>query len=411
MVKPKRHSRWVSTTIVAALIALALAAAFWPRATLVDLGKVASGPLIVTIDEEGRTRVSEPYVVSTPVAGLLQRVTVNPGDAVVRGETIVAHMHPTNPAALDVRTREQALAAVTAAEAALRVAKADLNAAIAHRDLAQSELTRAERLADSQLTSDAALERANQTFRVADAGVDTAEAAIAMREADLTNARANLIGFEDHALASAIGAVANQDIPLYSPADGRILRIFQQSETTLPAGAPVMEIGDISSQLEIVVDLLSSDAVQVDVGDRVIVENWGGPQSLEAEIKRIDPFGQTKYSALGVEEQRVPVTIAFTGDPEARTSLGHGYRVDVRIVVWETDQATIVPTSALFRDRDGWAAFVEQNGRAILRSVNIGHDNGIEAEVLGGLDPGDEVVLYPSAGIENGVRIGKRSAD
>ena len=172
MAKSRKHSRLISTLVVVLLIGGALAAAFWPRAILVDLGEVVSGPLIVTIDEEGRTRVSEPYVVSTPVAGRLQRVSVDPGDPVVRGETIVAHMLPTNPAALDIRTREQALAAVTAAEAALRVAKADLNAAIANRDLAESELNRARQLAASQLTSDAALERANQTFRVADAEED-----------------------------------------------------------------------------------------------------------------------------------------------------------------------------------------------------------------------------------------------
>lgn len=411
MAKSRKHSRLITTLIVVVLIGGALAAAFWPRAVLVDLGEVASRPMIVTIDEEGRTRVSEPYVVSTPVAGRLQRVTVNPGDPVVRGETVVAHMLPTNPAALDIRTREQALAAVTAAEAALRVAKADLNAAIANRDLAESELNRARQLAASQLTSDAALDRANQTFRVADAGVDTAEAAIAMREADLTNARANLIGFDDQALATAIGANGSDDIPLYSPADGRILRIFQQSETTLPAGAPIMEIGDVASQLEVVVELISSDAVQVEVGNRVIIENWGGPDTLSAEVVRIDPFGITKYSALGVEEQRVPVTVAFTGDPAARTALGHGYRVEARIVTWETDDAIIVPTSALFRDGPDWAVFIAADGRAVYRRVAIGHNNGVEAEVLEGLGPGDWVVLYPSAAVQDDTRIARRTSE
>lgn len=411
MAQPRKHTRWISTSLAALAVGAALAAAFWPRATLVDFGAVTSGPMVVTIDEEGRTQVSEPYVVSTPVAGQLQRVTVNPGDPVERGKTVVAQMRPTNPSALDVRTREQAMAAVTAAEAALRVAKADLNAAIANRDLAESELARAQQLAASELTSPAALDRANQTFRVADAGVDTAEAAISMREADLANARATLIGFDDIALSAAIGAGASDDIPLRSPADGRILRIIQQSETTLPAGAPIMEIGDIEGQLEVVVDLISSDAVQVKVGDRVIVENWGGRADLAAEVIRIDPFGVTKYSALGVEEQRVPVTIAFTGDPAERSALGHGYRVETRIVTWETDSATIVPSGALFRRDGGWAVFTAEDGRARLRPITVGHDNGIEAEVLEGLTPGEEVILYPSAAIVDGARVAPRTAE
>ncbi len=185
-------------------------------------------------------------------------------------------MRPSNPAALDIRTREQALAAVTAAQAALRVARADLNAALANRDLAQAELARIEQLVQRGISTDAALERGQQAARVAQAKVDTAEAAIAMREAEIANAQAQLIGFDDQRLAAAIGTSAD-DIPLYAPpADGRILRVIQQSETFLPAGAPIMEIGNIANDLEVVVDLLSTDAVQVAIGDPVIIADWGG---------------------------------------------------------------------------------------------------------------------------------------
>jgi HlyD family secretion protein len=406
--RARKRTRTILTLAAAALAAAALAAAFWPQPVLVDLGEVTRGPLQVTIDEEGRTRVAEPYVVSTPVAGRLLRVEVEPGARVAKGETVVAHMRPTNPAALDVRTREQAEAAVQAAEAALRVARADRNAAIARRDLAQAELDRIERLAAREIASSAALDRGRQEARVTAAAVETAEAAIAMREAELANARAQLIGFEDLGLAAALDATAPDDIPVRAPADGRILRVFQESETTLPAGAPIVEIGDIEGGLEVVVELLSSDAVQVAPGDPVIIEDWGGPAALSGEVTRIDPVAETKVSALGVEEQRVPVTVALACPPEERCGLGHGYRVEVRIVVWHRDDAVRVPASALFRQGEGWAVFAGEAGRATLRPVDIGRSNGMETEVLNGLQAGDAVVLYPSAAVEDGTAILER---
>lgn len=408
MAKARKRSRLILTIIIVVLIGSALAAAFWPRPVMVDLGEVTRGPMMVTIDEEGRTRVAEAYVVSTPVAGRLQRVEVDPGDPVVRGETVVAHMLPTNPSALDVRTREQAQAAVQAAEAALRVSRADLNAAIANRDLADTELTRARQLFEREIVSEAAFDRARQNFRVAEAAIETAEAAIAMREADLANARAQLIGFDDQGLAAAIGNTRSDDIPLYAPADGRILRIMQQSETTLPAGAPIMEIGDVDGELEVVVDLISSDAVQVEVGDSVIIEDWGGALPLGGEVRRIDPFGITEFSALGVEEQRVPVTVALTGPPEERRALGHGYRVEARIVTWQNEDALRMPSSALFRTKEDWSVFVAEDGEAVRRIIEIGRNNGIVAEVFKGLVEGDRVILYPSAAVSDGLSIAPR---
>lgn len=411
MAKAKKRSRLVLTLITVALVAGALTAAFWPRPLMVDLGTVTRGPMQVTIDEEGRTRVAEAYVVSTPVAGRLLRVQVNPGDPVVRGKTVVAHMRPSNPSALDVRTREQALAAVQAAEAALRVARADLNAAIANRDLANSELSRTVQLNERLVASAAELYLARQNARVAEASVETSEAAISMREADLANARAQLIGFDDQGLAAAINGNASDDIPLHAPADGRILRVIQQSETTLPAGAAIMEIGDVHGDLEVVVELISSDAVQIATGAPVIIDDWGGEAPLQGEVRRIDPFGITKFSALGVEEQRVPVTVALTDPSEIRSDLGHGYRVEARIVIWSDEDALKVPASALFRANDGWAVFVMLDGVAERRTAEIGRNNGIDAEVLGGLNAGDRVVLYPSAAIEDGASIAPRSLD
>lgn len=407
MARARKRSRLFFTVAAIVLVGGALAAAFRPRPTMVDMGTVRRGPMVVTIDEEGRTRVRDAYVVSTPVAGRLQRVRVDPGDPVVRGETVIAHMRPTNPAALDIRTREQARAAVEAAEAALRVAGADLNAAVANRDFADSELARNQRLADRGIVADAALDRARQEARVAQASVDTAEAAIAMRRAELANARAQLIGFEDGGQGAA--ASSGDDIPILAPATGRILRIMQQSETTLPSGAPIMEIGNVSDDLEVVVELLSTDAVQIHPGDRVVIDDWGGPETLGGEVERVDPFGISKFSALGVEEQRVSATIRFTGPPEARAGLGHGFRVEARIVVWETPDSLIVPASALFRAAGNWAAFRVEDGVARLVSVTAGRSNGIETQVLDGLAAGDRVVLFPASGLADGARVAERS--
>ncbi len=411
MAKKKKRSQLYLTVGAAIFVVAGLAAAFWPRPTMVDMGKVTRGELIVTIDEEGRTRVRDAYVVSTPIAGRLQRVEVEPGDPVERGKTVVAHMLPTNPAALDVRTREQALAAVTAAEAALRVARADLNAALANRDGADSELARARQLAERGVTSGAALDRAQQAARVAAANVDTADAAIAMRQAEVANARAQLIGFDDKGLAAAVEAAGLHQIPLYAPANGRILRIMQQSETTLPAGTPIMEIGNVGNDLEVIVELLSTDAVQVSAGDRAIIDDWGRPNTLMGKVERVDPFGISKFSALGVEEQRVTAVIRFTGPPEAHQGLGHGFRVETRIVVWEDPDTLIVPSSALFRSGGDWAVFRVEGGTARLLTITLGRNNGTEAQVLDGLVEGDQVVLFPSSGLTDGMHVAQRKVE
>ena len=406
----KRQSRRVLTLAAAGLAAVGLAAAFWPQPMLVDTAQVTRGPMMVTVDEEARTQVRDPYVVSTPVAGRLMRVELEPGDYVEAGETVVARMMPTNPSALDIRTREQANAAIAAAEAALRVAEADLKKAQADRDLADEEVKRARVLFEQDNVARAVLDRAESVWRAAQATVDTARAAISMRVADLNNSRALLISFDDQGLYDALTDNGVAPISLPSPITGRVLQVIQKSETTLGAGAPILEIGDTTSDLEVVVELLSTDAVQVSLGDRVLITNWGGTQDLHGVVERIDPWGFTKYSALGVEEQRVNAVIRFTDEAESRALLGHGFRVETRIVVWEEGNALIVPSSALFRQGGEWAVFVMgEDGRARQVAVEPGRNNGIEAQVIAGLSQGDEVVLYPSAGLIDGARIARRS--
>ncbi|SNY91556.1 HlyD family secretion protein [Cohaesibacter sp. ES.047] len=402
----KKKSRSAFTILAALLTVGALAYAFWPRPTMVDIGQVTRGSMMVTIDEEGKTRVRDAYVVSTPVAGRLMRVEADPGDAVIKNETIVARMRPTNPSALDIRTREQARAAVTAAEAALRVARADLNKAIGDLDYARSEWKRTEALSEQGTASTATLELKRKSVRSASAMKDNAEAAIAVREAELANARARLISFDGSDLASA--KFEEKAIPLRAPTTGRILRILQQSETTLPAGSKIMEIGNIDNDLEVEVDLLSSDAVQISPGDRVLIEQWGGSDQLEGKVERIDPWGYEKYSSLGVEEQRVNAIIQFTGSEASRSKLGHGYRVEVKIIIWQQNDILLIPSNALFRDGQDWAVFKVVDGRAEKTNVTVGKDNGLKAQILDGLNEGDQIILYPSSGITSGIRVKQR---
>lgn len=410
----KRRTRTYIMAAVAAALVLLLAWAFWPRALAVDIGEVHRGQMVVTIDEEARTRVRDAYVVSAPIAGQLMRVEVEPGDHVIGGETIIARMLPVAPSALDVRTREQARAAVAAAEAALRVSRADLNSALATRDLAETNLARQRSLEATGVVSEAALDIAERELRTAEAAVDTATAAISMRQAELASARARLIEFSGAPAATGPAggddATGGNAIPLRAPITGRILRVFQESETTLGAGQPIVEIGDTSNDLEVIAELLSTDAVQVEAGDRVLIEHWGGEDVLEGIVERVEPWGFTKYSALGVEEQRVNTIIRFTTPLEERSALGHGYRVEAQIVIWEDDDALIVPSSALFRSGGDWSVFVVDGGRARETPVAVLQNNGIQAAVSDGLEEGTPLILYPGAGISDGRRVRARAA-
>jgi len=406
----KKRSRTLVTLGAAALVTGALAYAFWPRPMLVDMGVASQGPMQVTINEEGRTTVHEPYVVSTPIQGRLMRQTLEPGDQVEQGST-VARMLPISPSALDARTREQARGNVTAAEAALRVAEANLNKARADRDLADANLERTKRLFASGIVSQAALDADERAARAALAALDTTRAAISMRVAELNNARAALVSFDDQGLAEVIDAEQENILPLKAPVPGTILRVMQQSEITVPSGTPILEIGNIKTDLEVLTELLSTDAVKIQAGDSVIIDNWGGTAPLMGVVARIEPWGFTKVSALGVEEQRVKATIRFSSPYEERTALGHGFRVETQIIIWSADEATTVPAGALFRSsQDTWAVFVVQDDVARQRAVTVAANNGLTAAISDGISPGEQIVLYPPAGLTDGQRVAQRSA-
>ncbi|ALS99412.1 efflux RND transporter periplasmic adaptor subunit [Lacimicrobium alkaliphilum] len=404
---PPTGSRfWLTTTVLIVLVLL-LGYALWPQAIQVDVAEARLEAMQLTIDEEGRTRVRDAYMVAAPVAGRLLRVEKEPGDAVVADETIIARLLPLSPALLDIRTREQGLAAVSSAQAAIRMAKADLNRAQADRELAEAESQRTQKLFDKGLSTQAELDAAIRTARSAAAALDTANAALAVREAELDAARARLIDIRD-----ADGPVATGQhqkvIEIRAPESGKVLQILQKSETTVSAGTPIMEIGDTDNDLEIIAELLSTDAVRVSPGDPVIIDNWGGTRAIDGTVKRVEPWGFTKYSALGVEEQRVN-TIIRINENARQHQLGHGYRVECRIVVWQDPSVLTVPSSALFRHNTDWAVFVKQRNKVTLTVVKVGHNNGIRAQILTGLEPGEKVVLYPGPELQDGAAVTERT--
>jgi len=403
--KISRRLITISTVII---IGLVLTYAFWPSPTMVDMGQVERRPMMVTISEEGRTKVHDSYMVSAPVAGRLLRVSVEPGDQVIAGESIIGHMRPSNPTPLDERQKTQTQANVTAAQAALKLAATERDKAIADKQLADIQLRRRQDLIKTGAISESDLDNAEREAHAASAALDSAEAAIAVRQAELASVRAQLISFHE---STTEDGQTRPEIPIPAPANGRVLRVIQESEVTLAAGASILEIGNIENDLEVLVELLSSDAVQISPGDRAIFTDWGGREQLSGKVERVDPWGFTKVSALGVEEQRVNTLIKFTDPPEALTQLGHGFRVEVQIVIWEKQDALVVPSSALFREGEDWAVFIVKDDVATIKTVNIARNNGREAQVIDGLVAGDQVVLYPSSSLNEGAKVKKRDID
>ncbi len=384
-------------------LAAGLAFAFWPRPVPVDLAPVVRGHLVVTVDEEAETRVRDVFVLSAPVGGRLRRIDSDVGDRVIAGETVVARIEPADPAFLDVRSESQAEAAVLAAEAGQMLARAELAEAQAELEFARSDVERARQLIRSNTISRRAHDEAERLFKTRQASVETAAAGLKMRQFELTRARARLVSpVETQALHGNCDCVS-----ILAPVSGHILRLVRESEGVVRAGDPLVEIGD-PGDLEIVSDLLSSDAVKVAPGQRVVIDDWGGETQLAGVVRRVEPYGFTKVSALGIEEQRVNVIIDIAADPDLWRRLGHGYRVEVRIVLWEGQEVLKVPLTALFRDGDEWAVFVEQSGRALRRRVALGHRSGLEAEIVSGLDEDLRVILHPSDRIVDGLAISAR---
>lgn len=388
--------------VLSILIVAGLVYAFLPQPVPVDLGTVTTGPMLVTINDEGKTQVREIYTVSSPLPGRAMRITHKVGDPVKGGETVLATIEPGDPSFLDVRSRTKADAEAKAAVAALALAQAEQNRAQAELDFALAELSRAKKLAARRTISDSALDRAVLEAKTQRAALDTAVAATNMRAHELEIARASLIeaGEGQPDIAAPTGCC----VPVRAPVDGRILRILHKSAGIVGAGDPLIEIGN-PEDIEVIVDLLSSDAVKVTPGAAVLIEAWGGGKTLQGKVRRIEPAGFTKVSALGIEEQRVNVLIDFVGARDQWRKLGHGFRVQLRIIVWQKEDALRVPIGSLFREEGAWAVFTVTDGAVSLRKVRIGQRNADYAEVLDGIVDGDVVVRHPSDRIADGINV------
>jgi HlyD family secretion protein len=386
------------------VVALAVAVTFALRkpAVPVDVGQVSSGAMMATVDDLGETRVRDLYVVSAPVTGRLLRVPLKPGTPVVPHGTVLARIQPMEPAPLDARAYSQAQAEVRQLEDRLSADRSRVTELRAQLSLSQRDFARADSLAGRGFVPQASLDRARAARDRDRAALD-----MALRSADATahsleSARAAL-------LVSGTTEKGSGAVSITSPVRGFVLRVPQESERTVVAGTPLVEIGD-PKQIEMVTDLLSSDAVRVKAGAPVVIEDWGGEHPLRGRVRLVEPYAFTKISALGVEEQRVNVVIDFTEPLEAIARLGHGYRATVRIVTWSAPGALKVPVSALFRAGAQWSVFtVDRERRARLRKVAIGHMNDQEAEVLGGLNAGEKVLLHPSDKVGDGVKVAGRT--
>lgn len=396
--------RMILWTPAAVLLGGVLTWLFWPRPIAIDLAQAQRGALQVTISDEGEARVRDVFVMSAPVPGFMRRVELEAGDHVTANETVIAQLEPSVPMFLDERATAEARAAMDAAAAARKFAEAQSRRAEAERDFAESELRRLRALASLQSISQNELDSAERRAKTAVAAVAEARAAVSMRESEYAQARARLLN-----PAETRRAMKDCDcIQLYSPVSGSVLRVLQESEGVVAAGTPLVEIGD-PGDLEIRVDLLSEEAIRVRPGQHVIVDGWGGAAgTLAGVVRRVEPFGYTKVSALGIEEQRVNVLIDLTEPRERWRRLGHGYRVQPRIVVWKSSDVLRVPLAALFREGEHWAVFVENDGRAQLRLVQLGQQNGVDAQIVSGLTAGERIVLHPSDRIANGSRITAR---
>jgi HlyD family secretion protein len=364
----------------------------------VDLFEVTAAPMQVTIDADGQTRIRNIYEVAAPIAGTALRAPVAVGDPVIGGQTVVARVEPASPAFLDARSRAQAEAAVAEAEAALNVARAELARAQEEQAFARMQFERTQSLVERGVASITQLETVTQQRAIAEAAVAAAQSRIAMAEGTLIRAEAALMGPEG---AQATAACC---MDLTAPADGVVLSIAMISEHPVQAGAPLVSVGD-PADLEIVADLLSSDAVRIAPGTRAIVERWGGPTPLEAVLTHVEPAAATRISALGIEEQRVDAVFALLTPSADRPGLGHGFSVFLRVVEWDSESTLQVPLGALFRRGEGWAVYVFDDGIAREQAVTLGQRGARMAEVLDGLSQGTQIITHPSDAVADGVSV------
>ena len=382
---------------VAALLSV-LAWGFWPGAVLVEVAEVVQAPMSVTVEEEGQTRVKDRFVISAPVAGYLQRIQLDVGDAVGKGHTL-ATMEPLRSEVLDPRSRARAEAQVAAAHAALKGAEEKLESARAQTEFSQAEYARRKKLQADALVSEGVLDEAETRARQARAEQRSADFAVEVARFDLEAARTAL----QYSIVGN-GETVLETVALRAPVASRVLNIHHKSEGVVATGEDLLEIGDPAA-LEVAVDVLSADAVRIQPNSPVKFYRWGGDKPLDGIVRTIEPTGFTKISALGVDEQRVWVIADLTSPREDWRQLGDGYRVEAHFILWQDEAVLQVPASALFRNADGWTVFTVADGKARLTTVTTGHNNGLITQIITGLSAGDVVIKHPDDRIEDGVRV------
>ncbi|MEN8712783.1 MAG: HlyD family efflux transporter periplasmic adaptor subunit [Arenicellales bacterium] len=382
---------------ISALIVVLLTWGFWPQPVFVEAIKAKRAALTITIEEEGRTRVVDRYVISAPVDGVACRQHLKVGDEVKQGQVLLG-ITPLESQVLDPRSRAQARAKVAAAESALHAAEQQSTAAAAAAKLAAIEYKRLQPLVEKGVISTDAFDKATTQVQTTAAAQRSADFQVEVAHYEMQAARTVL----EYTAASRDEPA--ERLPVFSPVDGRVLKVVRECEGPVRTGDMLIEVGDPTA-LEVEVDVLSADAVKIKPGMKVLFDRWGGEQPLEGVVRIIEPVGFTKISALGVEEQRVLIISDFTSPPEKWQRLGDGYRVEARFILWHQGDVLQVPASSLFRFEQGWAVFIVENNHAKRRLVKVGQRNGLSAQILEGVNDGELVVNHPSDDVENGRRV------
>jgi len=386
--------------IIAILIIAMLTWGFRTQPVLVETVAAKRAPLIITIEEEGRTRVIDRYIISAPVDGVACRLHLNVGDTVEQGQVLLA-ITPRESQVLDPRSRAQAQAKVSAAKSTLRAAEEQARAATAAAKLASNEMKRLSPLLEKALISREAFDKVKTEAQTSSANKRSADFNVDVAKYELQAAQ-TMFAYS----ASTTNEPAER-VPVLSPITGKILKVKRQCKGPVRTGEELLEVGDPAA-LEIEVDVLSADAVKIKQGMKVLLDRWGGDQPLQAVVRLIEPIGFTKISALGVEEQRVLIISNFTSPHDLWQRIGDGYRVEAKFILWQDDDVLQIPASSLFRYKDGWAVFVAKDGYAQRREVSLGQRNGLTAQVLEGIKTGELVINHPSDDVENDSKIAQR---
>ena len=411
---PRKFLKIVAWVVVVGAGVAALGWFAWPRPVQVDLAQLTTGPMAVSIEDVGKTQIRHIYTVSAPISGKVLRLSnpagsgdmsIHVGDPVVANETVVAVIQPIAPSLLDSRSREELQAGLTAAAAAVKFAESEVGRIQVALDFSVSELNRAQSLASTDTISAKTLDAAKFAVATNQAALQSAKAQLEVRRSELAMANARLLDPSTEPAQATDGCC----MQIRSPASGIVMKVLQDSESVVNAGTPLLEIGD-PRDMQVVADLLSTDAVQTSLGADVQIDGWGGPP-LRGRLTQVEPEGFVKVSALGIDEQRVRTIVDFVDPPQSWAKLGNDFRVVVHVALWSEDNVLTVPVAALYRKGDDWEVFAVKDGKAEATKVTIGHRNDRSAEVLTGVAVGDQVVLHLSDRIKDGTAVVQRAVE